>query len=82
MEESCLHSYLYPEPPVEEGDVRQVRIIDKGSHPRCVQVLVEGIPTMGVMDSGADITIMGGDLLIEAGSSSSENWKKPTQEGG
>ena len=56
----CLYSCLYPS---HTNDVRQVRIPDKGSHPQRVQVLLEGVPVMGVVDSGADITIIGKGLL-------------------
>ena len=34
-----------------------------GSSPRHAHVEVQGVPTEGVIDSGADITIMGGDLF-------------------
>ena len=40
-----------------------VRIVDRGSWPERVQVLQEGVPTTGVEDSGADITIMNSEFL-------------------
>ena len=41
-----------------EGDgVRQVRIDDEGSKQQYAEVLVEGVPAAGVVDSGAEITI-------------------------
>ena len=43
--------------------VRQVRVHDKGSRPHCAHVNVQGVPMSGVVDSGADITIMGGDMF-------------------
>ena len=43
--------------------VRQVRVQDMGSQPHCAKVNVQGVPTVGVVDSGADITIMGGSLF-------------------
>ncbi len=43
--------------------VRQVRMEDKGSHARCVRVQVQGVPMFGIIDTGADITIMGGELF-------------------
>ena len=53
-------SYLYSD---DVDGVRQVRVVDRGSRPHCAEVLVEGVPTLGVVDSGADITIIGKDLL-------------------
>ena len=43
--------------------VRQVRIADRGSKPQYADVLVENVPARGVIDSGSDITIMGGELF-------------------
>ena len=40
-----------------------MRITDGGSFPQRVRVVLEGVPTVGVVDSGSDITIMGKDLL-------------------
>ena len=39
------------------------RVQDKGSKLRRANVVVAGVPTNGVIDSGADITIVGGDLF-------------------
>ena len=36
---------------------------DKGSRPRKVTVTVQGVPAQGVIDSGADITIINADLF-------------------
>jgi len=41
--------------------VTQVRIYDKGSHPQLVQVVVAGVPVEGVVDTAADITIVGAE---------------------
>ena len=40
-----------------------VRVEDKGSIPRMVMVDVQGVPARGIIDSGADITIINGDLF-------------------
>ena len=58
-----LHSCLYPSPSDSTDEVRQVRVIDKGSRPHRVTVLIEGVPSSGIVDSGADVTIIGKDLL-------------------
>lgn len=44
-----------------EGDT--VHVQDGGSNTRCVRVLIQGVPAVGIIDSGADITIMGGALF-------------------
>ena len=45
------------------SDVSSVRVEDKGSQPQKASVSVQGVPVEGVIDSGADITIMGADLF-------------------
>ena len=47
----------------EEADVCSVRVTDKGSQPRCAPVQLQGVPVFGIIDSGANITIIGGGLL-------------------
>lgn len=41
----------------------QVKVDDKGSLPRCVKVEMQGVPMHGIVDSGADITIIGGRMF-------------------
>ena len=36
---------------------------DGGSHSQCVKVQVQGVPAYGLIDTGADITIIGGKLF-------------------
>ena len=40
--------------------VHQVRVQDKGSRPQCIRIQLQGVPVYG---SGADISIIGGDLF-------------------
>ena len=47
----------------EEADVRVVHVKDQGSFPQCAKVQIQGVPVYGVLDSGADISIMGGNLF-------------------
>ena len=47
----------------EATQVNSVRIADKGSVTKCVKVHVQGVPAYGLIDSGADITIIGGALF-------------------
>ena len=43
--------------------VSTVRVLDKGSKPQFAEVLLQGVPASGIVDTGADITIIGGDLF-------------------
>ena len=52
--------FLYSD---SDGTVDTVRVSDKGSKPQYVNVQVQGVPTSGILDTGADITIMGGELF-------------------
>ena len=51
-------SYLYPDP-----GVRQVRVKDGGSLRHYARVAIQGVEARGLVDTGADITIMGGELF-------------------
>ena len=55
--------YLLSDSDDASGEVKQVRVLDRGSKPQRVQVVVEGVPIKGVVDSGADITIIGGEAF-------------------
>ena len=45
------------------SNARLVRVRDRGSHPQCVRVKIHCVPVEGIIDSGADITIIGGGLF-------------------
>ena len=47
----------------DDSDVCQVRISDRGSRQLYADVQIVGVPARGVIDSGSDITIMGGELF-------------------
>jgi len=49
----------------EKEQVNLVQIQDKGSSAKGVVVQVQGVPAVGVVDSGFDITIMGAKLFAE-----------------
>ena len=55
-------SFLYSSDS-EDSSVNTVRVEDRGSRPRKVTVDLQGLPVMGIIDSGADITIMNGDMF-------------------
>ncbi|XP_064398966.1 uncharacterized protein LOC135345475 [Halichondria panicea] len=46
-----------------DSDVKLIRVPYEGSHPRRALVEVQGIPAYGVVDTGADISIMGAELF-------------------
>ena len=46
-----------------EDGVRQIRISDQGSRQQHADIMIEGVPARGIIDSGADITIVGGELF-------------------
>ena len=45
------------------GEVRQVQVSDTGSQSQSVVVDIEGVPARGSVDTGSDITIIGGQLF-------------------
>ena len=47
----------------EEEEIRRMRLDYNGSRSRYAQVEVQGVPAQGIVDSGADITIIGGELF-------------------
>ena len=47
----------------DDGNVCVVRVEDKDSKLCIVMVDVHGVPARGIIDSGADITIINGDLF-------------------
>ena len=61
-------TYLYSSMSEEEDDVKLVRVQDRGSQLRCAQVQVQGVRAWGIVDSGADITIMGKELFKKVAS--------------
>ena len=67
MPEDPLDS-LYSTDSDEEQEVHLVRVDDKGSSPQCARVLIQGVPVDGIVDSGAEITIMGAELFKKVAS--------------
>ena len=56
-------SLLSPDTPDESELCQQVTIVDQGSQSMCVPLQVEGVPAYGLVDTGADITIIGAQLF-------------------
>ena len=66
--------YLHSDLDEEKQTVKTVRVNDTGSTPpQCAKVLVQGVPAYGIIDSTADITIMGSDLFKKVASVDSRN---------
>jgi len=52
----------------EDNTVCEIRITDHGSEARSVKVGIHGVPAYGIIDTAADITIMGEKLFKEVAS--------------
>ena len=63
MRFETIQELCYSSSEDEAHEVRGVRVTDKGSKPQCVRIQIQGVPAHGIIDSGADITIMGGILF-------------------
>ena len=48
---------------IDDAGVLLVRVCDKGSRPHCVRESVRSVTVYGVVDSGADITIIGREMF-------------------
>ena len=58
-----------------------MQVSDHRSKSHCVKVTIGGVPMYGIIDSGADITIMGGGLFQKlathtSGRRTSRRWTK------
>ena len=40
-----------------------VTLRDSGSFPHCAKISLQGVPVYGILDSGTDISIIGGTLF-------------------
>ena len=47
-----------------DDEVKTIRVRDEGSAAKCVPVLVQGVPAYGIVDTAADITIIGGNFSV------------------
>ena len=66
-------SLLYSD---SNGTVDTVRVSDKGSKPQYVNVQVQGVPTSGIINTRADITIMGGELFKRVAAAAAARLRK------
>ena len=44
----------------DEASVKQIRVLDRGSVHQQARVVIAGVPVVGAVDTGSDLTIMGG----------------------
>ena len=52
----------------DEAEVKMVRVVDQGSRSQSALVSVGGVLLVGIVDTGADITIIGGDAFKQVAS--------------
>lgn len=54
----------------DEGDaeVKLIHVVDQGSRSQCAKIVVGGVFLKGIVDIGADITILGGDVFKQIAS--------------
>ena len=57
------YSFLFSSDDSDDEQCRQITVTDQGSQSMCVSLQVEGVPAYGLIDTGADITIMGARLF-------------------
>ena len=46
-----------------DTEVKVIRVSDEGSKSQCAHVQIQGVPAYGIIDTAADITIIGGRLF-------------------
>ena len=56
-------TYLFSYSEDDDAEVRMVHVVDQGSRSQSAKVVVGGVPVAGIVDTGADITILGGDAF-------------------
>ena len=59
---------LYSDTEDSDESVNTIRVNDRGSLPQCVHVLIQDVPVYGIIDTAADITIIGGQLFCKVAS--------------
>ena len=60
--------------------MRLIQVADEGSQSQLTHVMVQGVPADGVIDTSADITIMGQELFAKVAAAArlrKKNFRKP-----
>ena len=63
-----LMDILYSSSDSDSGNVKAIMVQDEGSKPCCARVLMQGVPAYGIIDTAANITIIGGKLFKKVAS--------------
>ena len=74
------YDLLFSSESEDEQDVKQIRVMDHGSQSKLARVIVQGVPADGLIDTGADITIMGRELFARVAAVAKlrkKNFRKP-----
>ena len=59
---------MYSSSSDSDGEIKAIRVQDKASKPRCACLLVQGVPAYVIIDTAADITIIGRNLFHKVAS--------------
>ena len=65
---------------VSESDDGDVFAVQAGNGSRCVKVEIQGVPVYGILDTGTDITIIGGKLFKLIATKATPRVKKDLQQ--
>ena len=74
------HDLLFSSDSDGEETVKQIIVTDSGSKAQHARVSVQGVPAQGIIDPGADITIMGGELFARVAAAAhlrKKDFRKP-----
>lgn len=74
------YDLLFSSDTEDEEAVKQIVVTDKGSRAQYARVSVSGVPANGVIDTGADITIIGGELFARVAAAAhlrKKDFRKP-----
>ena len=74
VQEDTLH-FLTADSESDTGGVDLLRVVSKGSIPQEANVFLQGIPAVGVVDSGAGIAIVSSEVFKEV-AASARLWKR------
>ena len=61
----------------ESDDICAVRVHDGGSQQHYAEAQLQGVPAQGIVDSGADITIIGAELFRKVAAVNKKAFHKP-----
>ena len=74
------YDFLFSSDSEGEEVMKQITVVDKGSKAQHAHISVQGVPANGVIDTGANITIMGGKLFARVAAAArlrKKDFRKP-----